>query len=187
MNFKHIIIILLVSYFENLGLSEETTTKKLENKVTQCYYSREGQFNQKTFNDTLQKYNCKTNCISFQIKNGTQKIDINACAKNNDLCYGNQMIVKSSHHFSKYSCCETNLCNTPEFHSKNLNSKCEINKTINKNMKLTFKIKEPKTTTNVNKCYYCNNCTKESEFQIVKCNQQLQTNNANFACEVNYN
>jgi hypothetical protein len=32
------------------------------------------------------------------------------------------MIVKSSHHFSKYSCCETNLCNTPEFHSKNLNS-----------------------------------------------------------------
>jgi len=49
-------------------------------------------------------------------------------------------------------------------------------------MKLTYKIRDPKSKS-VEQCYYCNNCTKESEFKIIKCDQVYENYN-NFACEV---
>ena len=52
------------------------------------------------------------------------------------------MIVKSNDYFSKYSCCETNLCNSPEFHSKNLRIKIDIIK-IPIGLINHFKLKSP--------------------------------------------
>ena len=49
-------------------------------------------------------------------------------------------------------------------------------------MKLKYKVRDLKAKS-VEQCYFCNNCTKESEFTIANCYQVYENYN-NFACEV---
>ena len=180
MNF---LVYLTIIFFNlnNTCWSKTTTTKtnKQTTKLTKCYESVEGKYYGKSYNQTLKEISCETNCISFQIKNNTEKIEMNGCSIDKEVCkYYPLFEIKNNNYSYKESCCDTNLCNTPEFHSKNLNYKCVLNKTVSKNMKLTYKVRNLKAKS-VNQCYSCSNCTKESEFKIEKC-----TGKNIFACEV---
>ncbi len=105
----------------------------------------------------------------------SEKIEITGCSLDKEVCkYYPLFEIKNNNFSYKASCCDTNLCNSPE----NLNYKCALNKTVSKNMKLTYKVRNLKSKS-VSKCYSCSNCTKESEFKIEKC-----TGKNIFACEV---
>ncbi len=158
--------------------NKQTTTKKL----TKCYESVDGKYNGINYNESLKKINCETNCLSYQVKNNVEKFDLNGCLKVPESCKNYPKFQIKYNYSLKSSCCNTDLCNTPEFHSKNLNYKCELNKAVSKNMKLTYKVRDLKAKS-VEQCYFCKNCTKESEFTIANCYQEYENYN-NFACEV---
>jgi hypothetical protein len=173
MKFQNILSLIIIIIFY---------IKYLKTGLSKCYLSREGILNNEAIYDYLKEINCDSNCITLQTRNGYDKMKYNLCDKQGNKCEGPVFINKNNFTY-KSSCCETNLCNTPEFHSRNVNYKCELNKTVSKNMKLTYKVRNQKFKS-VNKCYSCSNCTKESEFKIVKCAEK-HSEQKNFACEVN--
>jgi hypothetical protein len=194
MNSKHciLIFILINIYFKQTIQATTKTTKKnikttlattKPTELSKCYLSREGTLNNKIINETSKEITCKTKCLSARSVNGTSKMDYNVCQKENEKCENSTgwFIVRNNYTL-KTSCCSTNLCNTPEFHAKSLNFKCESNKQVTKNMKLIYKVRDLKAKT-VKQCYICYNCTKESEFEIVNC-AKLYPESENFACEV---
>ena len=173
MKFQNILSLIIIFYI-----------KHSKTDLNKCYLSRKGILNNEAIDDYSKEIDCYSNCIALQTRNGNDKMEYNLCDKQGNKCDGPVFINKNNFTY-KSSCCDTNLCNTPEFHSKNLNYKCELNKTVTKNMKLTYKVRNTKAKS-VNQCYSCSNCTKESEFKIEKC-AEIHPEQKNFACEVNKN
>ena len=174
MNFYLVIILIII-----FNMKINTCRKRL----TQCYKSTKGKLNGQIYNEDLTKVTCNTTCVTYQIRNGSENFEINSCGNENELCSSNPVLIVKNNYTYKYLCCETNLCNN--YSSKVLNSNCELNKTLSKNMKLIYKVRDLKAKS-VKKCYYCDECKKESDFEIQDCYQTFAyTNYKKFACQVN--
>ena len=175
-------------------MSKQTTTKTtsksslkstIESKrLTKCYTSSKGTLNGINYRKSLTETECTTSCGSTQIKNNTELLDINGCDTIDTICNEYPMFQVKNNHTYKLACCKTNLCNTPEFLAKSLNFNCESYKQVTKSMKLTFKTRYLNAQS-VKQCYFCNNCTKETEIKISNCAKLYpELKNQKFACGV---
>ena len=181
--YKLVILILIILNITTTILTTTKKSNKQKQNLTQCYESVEGKLYGINYNNKLRAVYCKTNCVSVQVKDGLEIRESNECDINSQLCIDKTVFVVKYNHTFKSSCCNTNLCNTPEYHFKNLNqNNCEQNKILSKNMSLIYKVRDLQAKS-VSQCYSCQNCTKESEFKILKCIRELP-GYKNYACQV---
>jgi hypothetical protein len=198
MNFK-IFIIFSVIILLNICLSKQASTKpkatttknskttkttlsvktEAPKPVAECYQSYRGYYENKYYNVSSPS-KCATNCFAYKESLGTESQEAGSCNEDGS-CIGSVFVVKYNYTFA-YTCCESNLCNSPAFVAKNLNYKCEFGKQMPKTMKLKFPVRNLKAPSS-KQCYYCAGCTSASSAKVVNCAERNNTIKS-FACMV---